>query len=101
MIENRQAERRPAFALTEVRHGEHKPLTGLIYNISQDGAFILTNTTPPVAECVSIRMPYIKENNKVVWIHGKVTHRNYVGFGLMFESLDEDICRIVRTVSAV
>lgn len=102
MIDHRYAERYSAFALTEVRNGDHKPWTGLIYNISHQGAFILTNSMHPhISGRIEIRMPYIKANNTPIWVPGRVTHCNYVGFGLVFPPLGEEVLKIIRTVAAV
>lgn len=100
MVENRHGVRCPAFALVEIRSKSGIQLTGLIYNVSRDGMFVLTDTRLAIKGYVNIRLPQITKNNEPIQISGLVIHRNEVGFGLMFGRLDKEAHMVIEKLTS-
>lgn len=99
MVEHRHGVRRRAFALAEIftKSGIH--LTGLIYNVSRDGMFILTDSKVHIRGYVEIHLPKIIRDNKPFKISGLVIHHSGIGFGLMFSRATNETIEFVDKLS--
>ena len=84
MMEHRQRKRHRAFTLAEVKGHKKHCMTGLVYNVSRDGIFILTTIAPKVDRIVNISISIPETEMVLVPISGIVVHRSSNGFGLMF-----------------
>jgi len=83
-MEHRYRRRRRVFALVEIKNINRQPVTGLVHNISQGGAFILSTVMPKIDRVVEINISTSTSNGLLVPVRGIVIHRNRNGFGLMF-----------------
>ena len=83
-MEHRYRQRQRIFAIVEVKIIETPSRTGMIYNFSLDGAFILCTAPPKVGKFVNIRLLATHENDLFLPVSGIIIHRNENGFGLMF-----------------
>jgi len=84
MMELRCQTRRRAFALVEIQSQNQHKITGLVHNISQDGAFILSTVMPKVDRVVEIKLSTSADNGLLIPVRGRVIHCNRNGFGLRF-----------------
>jgi len=83
-MEHRHLRRHRAFALVQLIDYSEKYTSGLVYNISLNGAFILSIATPTVDTIIHITISAPAIGTLLVPISGIVVHRNNNGFGLMF-----------------
>ena len=83
-MEHRQRKRHRAFTLVEVKDHNNLGMTGLVYNVSRDGIFILCTIAPKVDRIVDICILMPGKENVLLPIFGIVVHRSKNGFGLMF-----------------
>ncbi|WP_322567056.1 PilZ domain-containing protein [Thiohalophilus sp.] len=96
-MEHRHGERVRALALVRVcrsdRAGECR--AGLLYNISQDGIFVLSNMRPAINTGLDV---YIQsaDNRINLCLPGQVVHANGHGFGLMFRRLNTQNRWLIR-----
>lgn len=86
-MEHRHGARYKALALADIQYRDGRR-TGLIYNISNDGMFVLTDAPEEVTGGVEL---YISSDGKgrAVRIPGLVVHNNNNGFGMIFRDLDD------------
>ena len=94
-MEHRQQRRQRAFALAEVKCHNELVMTGLAYNVTCDGLFILGTFSPKVDKIVDIHITIPKKEKLLIPISGIVIHRGNNGFGLMFCEQDEATWRLV------
>ena len=83
-MEHRQRKRHRAFTLAEVKDHYKHCMTGLVYNVSRDGLFILSTIAPKVDRIVDVCISIPEKENVLIPISGIVVHRSKNGFGLMF-----------------
>jgi len=83
-MEHRYRQRQRIFAIVEVKNIEIQRLTGMIYNFSFDGAYILCTDPPATGKVVNIRLIATQESDLLLPVSGIIIHRNEHGFGLMF-----------------
>jgi len=86
-MEHRHGARHNALALADIRcrNGQR---TGLVYNISNDGMFVLTEEPDEVTGGVELYITSDGEG-RAVRIPGLVVHNNNNGFGMIFRELDD------------
>ena len=84
MMEHRLRRRRRTFALVEIQDHVKQCKFGLVYNITNHGAFVLCTASPNVNRIVEIYLSEPAEDSLLTLISGIVIHRNNNGFGLMF-----------------
>lgn len=90
-MEHRNRWRQRIFAIVEVENLEIPRLTGMIYNFSLDGAFILCSVPPKKGKFVNIRLLAAHENDLLLPVSGIIIHRNEHGFGLMFNEQEYEV----------
>lgn len=83
-MEHRHLRRRRTFALVEIIEYGEQNNSGLVYNISPNGAFILSTAHLKVDRIIRIRISAPTIGTLFLPISGIVVHRNESGFGLMF-----------------
>ena len=83
-MEHRYSWRQRIFAVVEMNNTEIPRLTGMVYNFSFDGAFILCNAPPNIGKFVNIRLITTLESDLLTPVSGIIIHRNEHGFGVMF-----------------
>lgn len=86
MIEHRQGIRRRALALVKIQSMSNDSV-GLMYDISSQGMFVLTDAVPKMHECINIYM-LSPDSGRAVPVTGLVIHGGKHGFGVMFYGLD-------------
>lgn len=84
MMEHRQRRRHRTFTLVEIKDNNQHDITGLAYNVSRDGIFVLSTTAPKVNITVDICISIPAKEKLLKPISGIVVHRSKNGFGLMF-----------------
>lgn len=89
-MDNRHGERVRALALVRVCHrggaGEYR--AGLLYNISQDGMFVLSNMRPALNASLDIYIQYADDCINLC-LPGQVVHTCDHGFGLIFRQINK------------
>lgn len=88
-MERRQQSRRQALLLTEIRVPGGQRARGLIYNVSQDGMFVLTRSALDLEQNVYVQLPALIGQGATVWLVAQVVHRNDHGVGLAFGELTD------------
>lgn len=88
-MDHRHGERVRALALVRVCQNERveECRAGLLYNISQDGAFVLSNMRPTINASLDVYIQ-LADNNMNVCLPGQVVHANGHGFGLIFRQIN-------------
>jgi len=94
-MEHRQLRRYRAFTLADIKVRSQNYITGLVYNVSHDGIFVLSTIAPKVNMIVDICISLLGKKKFLVPISGIVVHRNKHGFGLMFREQRRATCLIV------
>ena len=84
VMEHRQQRRHRAFTLAEIKVHSQNHMTGLVYNVSRDGIFVLSTIAPKVNIVVDICILLPEKRKLLVPISGIIVHRSKNGFGLMF-----------------
>lgn len=93
-MDHREGIRRRALALVKIQYGNgfnYNCGSGLMYDISPDGMFVLSELVPNVNDSVEIWMSLSIEENTPVRIPAMVVHCSKNGFGLMFRELDNEV----------
>jgi hypothetical protein len=88
-IEHRLGSRHRVMMLVKVHKNSGRCTAGLLYNLSADGMFVLSEEPPLVNKCVDIEFALSPAGNMAVTIKGIVVHRRKTGFGLMFREPDD------------
>lgn len=94
LIDNRHGSRYRMLAVADMNMRDGSRHTGLVYNISQDGMFVLSGARPEVNK--PIDMHVTDSGSASVRINGIVVHSSKERFGLMFGDLDDRAQRFVR-----
>lgn len=89
-MDHRHGERVRALALVRVSHsdraGEYR--AGLLYNISQDGMFVLSDMRPSINASIDVYIQFA--NNRInLCLPGQVVHASDHGFGLIFRQINK------------
>lgn len=89
-MDHRHGERVRALALVRVCHsdsaGEYR--AGLLYNISQDGMFVLSNMRPALNASLNVYIQFA-DNRIDLCLPGQVVHTCDHGFGLIFRQINK------------
>lgn len=92
-MDHRLGMRRRTQTVVEVCGRNGVRTEGLVYNISQDGMFVVCEPPPDVNDSVDVYMP---KGPKSVRIPGFVVHRNVNGVGMIFRHLDDSARALVH-----
>lgn len=96
-MDHRQGERHNSFSLVKVRcNGQD--VTGLVYNCSRQGVFILSTAAVKKNQYVEL-LAENSSNNLITRIPGLVVHCNKGGFGLVFCKPDSEAREFVSKIS--
>ena len=85
-MNHRQGSRRKALVLVEVCWRNGQSASGLMYNLSHDGMFVVSDVDLEMNKFVDVVLH--PEGESPVRIPGLVVHQNNNGFGLLFQQLD-------------
>jgi len=88
-IEHRLGSRHRVMMLVKVHNNSGRCTAGLLYDLSADGMFVLSEEPPLVNKCVDIEFALSPAGGMAVTIKGIVVHRSRTGFGLMFREPDD------------
>jgi len=83
-MEHRLKLRHRIFSIIEIYNVETPRMTGMIYDFSLDGAFILCTIPPRLGKVVNIRLIAAPVIDHMLPVSGIVIHKNQHGFGMMF-----------------
>lgn len=83
-MERRRGKRRETLLLTKLKTPDGQHAAGLIYNLGQNGMFVLTKSTLNLGQNVYIRVPV---HRATLWLAAQVVHRSPYGAGLTFGEL--------------
>ena len=86
-MEHRQRIRHPALGLLNIHYDGNKEISGLMYNASLGGMFIVTTANVDINASLVILFN-VSVYEKQLQISGLVTHSNNNGFGMMFRNLN-------------
>ena len=88
-MDHRQGARSQALSLVKVICGNKVSYSGIIYNISYHGLFVVSNAnvSPDDNVTIVVDMPYGNSSN-AIQIQGMVIHKKKHGFGIMFSHND-------------
>lgn len=88
-MEHRHGERVRALALVRVcqSDGADECLPGLLYNVSQDGIFVLSNMQPTINASLDVYIQ-LAGHFMNVCLPGQVVHANGHGFGMIFRRMN-------------
>lgn len=92
-MDHREGIRRRALALVKIQYGHgynYNYSGGLMYDISHDGMFVLSELVPNVNDSVEVWMSLSIDDDTPIRIPAMVVHCNKNGFGLMFRELDNN-----------
>ena len=87
-MDHRQGRRLRIFSPVNILNGHDTDQAGIIYNISADGMFILSENRMDVNDIVNLDVLAVNDNEPPVIIPGIVIHTNDHGFGMMYRRLD-------------
>jgi len=89
-MDHRHGERVRALALVRVCQSDRagECWSGLLYNISQDGMFVLSNMRPTINTSLDVYIQF-PDNHINVCLPGQVVHANGHGFGLIFRQINK------------
>jgi len=93
-MDHRQGDRRRALVPVEIQQRDGQPEAGLVYDISQNGMFVVSSSRPGVYKCVNVLLP--SAGKAPTRIPAMVVHRNDKGFGLLFRQLEGDARTFVQ-----
>jgi hypothetical protein len=85
-MDHRQGKRRRSLILVEIYNRDGKSAAGLIYNLSANGMFVVSNEGLDANECIDVVLQ--TEADTPIRIPGLVVHHSNSGFGLLFQHLD-------------
>jgi hypothetical protein len=88
-IDHRQGVRHRVLALVKVYTSGSECSAGLLYEVSADGMFVLSEEPPTVNQCVDIEFALSPAWDMALTIKGIVVHSRNTGFGLMFREPDD------------
>lgn len=88
-IDHRHGVRHRVLALVKVYEGDSQYRAGLVYEVSADGMFVLSEVPPAVNQCVDIEFALSPAWDMALTIKGIVVHSRNTGFGLMFREPDD------------
>lgn len=88
-LEHRHENRYKTLVYVDIRYRDEVTIPGVLYNISNNGMFVLCNKVTNIRHTVDIHLPIPHRDRLLVTIPGFVIHRNHYGFGLMFRELDQ------------
>lgn len=85
----RQGVRQRVMTLVKVYHSDNRCVAGLLYELSADGMFVLSEVQPEVNQRVDIEFPLSPAWGMALTIKGIVVHCRKSGFGLVFREPDD------------
>jgi len=83
-MEHRRGSRQRTFTLIQIKYKNIRIRSGLLYNVSRDGAFIISSIYPEPSSIINIYMPNYSKNTDVFPASGIVIHSKESGFGILF-----------------
>lgn len=95
-MEHRLDPRQSAWAFVNVYCRADAGVTGLMYNISGEGMFVLSKARVRRCECVDIMVRVGTDAEDWLCLPAMVVHRASSGFGVMFRPLDEPARKVVE-----
>ena len=85
-MDHRHVSRRQALVLVEIRWRDDQSASGLMYNLSHDGMFVVSDVDLEMNTCIDVVLQ--PESESPIRIPGLVVHHNNNGFGILFQQLD-------------
>lgn len=85
-MERRKGRRREALLLTKLKTARGQYTAALVYNLSQNGMFVLTKSALERGQNVYIQLPAL---GATIWLAAQVVHRSPYGAGLAFGELSD------------
>lgn len=88
-MDHRQGERVRALAMVSVCQidDEGECRAGLLYNVSQDGMFVLSTMRPAINSSLDVYI-HFADNLRSICFPGQVVHANDHGFGLILRQVN-------------
>ncbi|TDX99321.1 PilZ domain-containing protein [Thiohalophilus thiocyanatoxydans] len=98
-MDHRHGERVRALALVRVCHSDRSGeyWAGLLYNVSQDGMFVLSNMRPALNASLDVYIQFA-DNRINVCLPGQVVHACDHGFGLIFRQVNKKNRWLIRVL---
>lgn len=89
-MEHRHGERVQALILARVCQSDRvdRCWAGLLYNISQDGMFVVTEVQPRMNDSLDVYVQ-LTDSRMNVCLPGQVVHANDYGFGMIFRQINK------------
>ena len=87
-MDHRQGRRLRTFSPVNILNGHDTGQAGIIYNISADGMFVLSENKVEVNDIVNLDLLSPSDDESPVTIPGIVIHTNKHGFGMIYRRLD-------------
>lgn len=96
-MEHRHGERVRTLALIRICQSDRKDRcwAGLLYNISQDGMFVVSERLPAINDSLDVYVQ-LAESYMNVCLPGQVVHANGHGFGMIFRQTNRQSERLIR-----
>lgn len=99
-MDHRQTLRCRALTLVDI-HGRRGCSAGLVYDVSHNGMFVLSEAIPEINDRVDIHMALSSDGGSPVRVPGRVVHRGKNGFGVRFRELGSSARGTVKKFLAV